>query len=147
MRRLLLLASLAAGLSATQAQTPLLLAAAPASLASVRYSAADTVRAVRHLFQHRNKGTAGTLGAGGAIVGQGATKLLVRADTTVAKHRHEAGPDILVGSALIGAGVLRTQRFGPERYAQVVTAYEQGQPLPDYVRRRLKPKYFRYREF
>lgn len=145
MRCLFLFALLAIGATAAQAQTTS--PAAPTSLASAHYSAADTIRAVQHLFQHRSKGTAGTLSAGGAIVGQGTAKLLQRSDTTIAKHRHEAGPDIVVGSALIGAGVLRTQRFGPERYGQIMAAYEQGQPLPEYVRRRLKPKYFRYRGF
>lgn len=148
MRCLFLSALLVAGVSAAQAQTP---ASAPpatsASLASAHYSSADTVRAVRHLFQQRGRGAAGTVAAGGSLIGQGTSNLLQRSDTTLAKRRLEARQDVLAGSLVLGYGALRTQRFGPERYEQIVAAYEQGQPLPDYVRRRLKPKYFRYREF
>ncbi|UYZ58319.1 hypothetical protein [Hymenobacter latericus] len=137
---------------------PLLLSAAPAlaqtaavppsgPLSAARYSPADTLRAVRHLFQQRGKGGAGYLDGGSALVGQGTSGLLQPRDTVLADCRIEARQNVLAGGLMMGYGLFRTQRFGPERYEQVAAAYAQGEPLPAYVRRRLKPKYFRYRSF
>ncbi|GAB3826497.1 hypothetical protein [Hymenobacter jeollabukensis] len=146
MRRLFLLLALAAAASAARAQTPGSPAATP-SLATAHYSAADTIRAVRHLFEHRIKGAVGYADAGSAVLTAGAVAMALRTDSTSEGQRIDSNRDMLVGSALMGYGVFRAVRFGRTRYEQVVTAYVQGEPLPPYVRRRLKPKYFRYRAF
>ncbi|MCC3156154.1 hypothetical protein LJ737_02840 [Hymenobacter sp. 15J16-1T3B] len=147
MRRLLLLATLAATASTAVAQTATPAAPAAPSLATARYSAADTIRAVRHLFEHRIKGAPGYVDAGGTILTAGAVALALRTDSTAEGRRVESNQDMMVGSALMGYGIFRAVRFGRTRYEQVVSAYAQGEPLPPYVRRRLKPIYFRYRGF
>ncbi|WP_162910779.1 hypothetical protein [Hymenobacter oligotrophus] len=137
----MLLLSAAPALAQTAAVLP------PGPLNNARYSPADTLRAVRHLFQQRGKGGDGYLDGGSALVGQGIAGLLQPRDTTLADRRIEARQNVLFGGLMAGYGLFHTQRFGPGRYAQVAAAYAQGEPLPAYVRRRLKPKYFRYRSF
>ncbi|RAK63193.1 hypothetical protein [Hymenobacter edaphi] len=148
MRHLFLLAALLAAAPAASAQssTPAAAPAAP-SLASAHYSAADTIRAVRHLFEHRTRGAGGYADAGGTILTAGAVAMALRTDSTAEGQRIDNNSDLMVGSALMGYGLFRAARFGRPRYEQVVGAYAQGEPLPAYVRRRLKPKYFRYRAF
>ncbi|GAA4372477.1 hypothetical protein [Hymenobacter koreensis] len=123
-------------------------AAGPANtLATARYSPADTIRAVRNLFGLRSKGALGYTAAGSAVLAEAAVTTALRPPGTSTGQRIDTNRDWLFGSAMMGYGLLRTKRFGKHRGEQIIAAYEQGEPLPSYVRRRLKPKYFRYRPF
>ncbi|OON71032.1 hypothetical protein B0919_03300 [Hymenobacter sp. CRA2] len=138
--------AVAASSSSAVAQSATAAATLP-PLASLRYSAADTIRAVQHLFTRRLKGAAGYVGGGSATLSKAAVGMALRNDSTSQGQRIDTNQDVLGGGLMLGYGLWRTQRFGPERYAQIVAAYQQGEPLPGYVRRRLKTKYFRYRAF
>lgn len=144
MRHLFLLALLTGLAAAASAQTP---ATATSSLASARYSQADTLRAVQHLFQRRIRGGLGMADAGSATLTKGAVAMAFRNDSTSEARRIESNQDMLFGTAVLSYGVFQARRFGRGRYEQIVAAYAQGEPLPEYVRRRLRPRYFRYRPF
>ncbi|MFD2784430.1 hypothetical protein [Hymenobacter rubripertinctus] len=133
--------------------------AAPAAiphsdLSSLRYDRSDTLRAVQHLFMQRSKATRGWLQAGTGILVEGAVKKVV-AKASKRKNQPEyvqdfyedldqqASQDIVVGALMTGYGAYRLSRFGPGQYRRVVVAYQEGQPLPPYLTRKLKTKYFR----
>ncbi|RTQ47516.1 hypothetical protein EJV47_19045 [Hymenobacter gummosus] len=127
------------GLSSAKAQTT-------NSLADARYSRADTLRAVGHLFAKRTKGAVGYTSAGASIVS--ASLFRPKPDEWVpAIEKQSTRGGWLFGGAMLGYGAARLSRYGAERFEQITAAYEQGEPLPPYVRRQLKTKYFRYRPF
>ncbi|MBT9392505.1 hypothetical protein KLP40_04955 [Hymenobacter sp. NST-14] len=146
-------------LPAATAQTLALVPAAapatalPADLSTLRYDRTDTLRAVQHLFMQRSKATRGWLQAGTGILLDGTVKKVVVAaqppnQPDYKKDYYEnldqqASQDILVGTVMTGYGLFRLSRFGPRQYQRVVLAYQEGQPLPPYLTRRLKVKYFR----
>ncbi|MBT2558338.1 hypothetical protein J7E24_11125 [Hymenobacter sp. ISL-91] len=131
--------------------------AAPAavlpSLSTLRYDRTDTLRAVQHLFMRRSKAVRSWLEGGTAIMATGAVKKTIVA-TSSKKERQEhsahyhdleqsANQDLLVGGMMTGYGIFLNARFGPRQYQRVVAAYQEGQPLPPYLNRKLKTKYFR----
>ncbi|RSK43854.1 hypothetical protein [Hymenobacter rigui] len=120
-------------------------------LSTARYDRSDTLRAVRYLFMRRSQATRGWLQAGTglaatAVVEKGmlATTSLRKQDKQYYQSRQQnANGDILLGSLITGYGLLRLSRFGPQQYQRVLNIYLQGGPLPQYLTRRLRPKYFR----
>jgi hypothetical protein len=134
-------------MTTSQAQT----APPHSDLSTAHYDRSDTLRAVRHLFMQRSKATRGWLQAGvglaaTAVVEKGmlATTSLKAQDKPYYQSRQqEANSTIVMGSLMTGYGLLRLSRFGPQQYQRVLNAYRQGEPLPRYLSRRLKPKYFR----
>lgn len=104
----------------------------------------DTVRAVRLLFAgHDARSTTGlAVGIGGlGALGVGALLPAPIGSPTL------KGSTVVTGAlaASIGAGLAlrRMLRFSPRHRDQVLAAYQQGEPLPRYVRRRLRPEHFR----
>lgn len=129
-------------------------AAAPvdhSGLSSARYDRADTLRAVRHLFMQRSGATFGLLQAGTNMVATAAAEKTALATSGIKKvdkqyyqdQQQEANGDLVVGGLMAGYGLLRLSRFGPRQYQRVTEAYAQGAPLPSYLTRRLKTKFFR----
>lgn len=124
------------------------------SLSTLRYDRSDTLRAVQHLFMQRSRATRGWLQAGTAILLEGTVKKVVVKASELKKQPEyvqdyyedldqQANQDIVVGAMMTGYGIFRLSRFGPRQYQRVVAAYQQGQPLPPYLNRKLKTKYFR----
>ncbi|NVO85724.1 hypothetical protein [Hymenobacter terrestris] len=123
------------------------------SLSTLRYDHTDTLRALQHLFIRRSKAVRSWLEGGIAIAATGVVKKTAVATTSEAKRQeHEAyyddleqsaNQDLVVGTLMTGYGVFLNARFGPRQYQQVVAAYQQGEPLPPYLTRKLKTKYFR----
>ena len=124
------------------------------SLSTLRYARTDTLRALQHLFMQRSKATRGWLQAGTAILLEGTVKKVVVKTSELKKQPEyvqdyyedldqQASQDIVVGAMMTGYGIFRLSRFGPRQYQRVVAAYQQGEPLPPYLQRKLKTKYFR----
>ncbi|RAK63815.1 hypothetical protein [Hymenobacter edaphi] len=103
----------------------------------------DTVQAVRRLFNgHDAASTSGlAVGVGGlSVIGVGA---LMPAPFGNPGLR---GNFIATGALATGVGaglsLRRMLRFSPKHRDEVLAAYQQGEPLPPYVRRRLRPEHF-----
>ncbi|MDB5239862.1 MAG: hypothetical protein JWP57_487 [Spirosoma sp.] len=117
----------------------------------VTNSRSDSVLAIHRLFQSRR--TSGKILTIGAVpIALGAT--FVGALITVGNYYNNAGSPrpivdgIASGIALAGLlpgiiGIPQLIRFRKKKENALVSAYEQGGPLPVSVRRRLKPNYFR----
>ena len=131
-------------------------AAGPAalpSLSTLRYDRTDTLRALQHLFMQRSKAMRSWLETGTAIMATGAVKKTMVATSSKKKRCDnesyyenldgDANGDLLIGGLMAGYGAYRYTRFGPRQYQRVVAAYQEGQPLPSYLKRKLKTKYFR----
>lgn len=124
-------------------------------LSTARYDRADTLRAIMHLFVQRSKATRGWLQMGTSTVATAAVEKAALAASGVKKwdksfyeaRQQEANGDLLIGGLATTYGLFRLSRFGPQQYQRVTEAYEQGAPLPAYLTRKLKTKYFRYRPF
>lgn len=111
---------------------------------------ADTVLAVQRLFKRRR--TSGKILTIGAVpVALGAT--FAGAMISVYNYYGNSGsPKPFVDGiafGVAGAGLLpgiigipQLIRFKKKREKAIISAYEQGSPLPVYVKRRLKPKFF-----
>ncbi|WP_157530473.1 hypothetical protein [Hymenobacter norwichensis] len=120
-------------------------------LSAIRYDRADTLRAVQHLFMQRSKATRDWLETGVGILASGVVKKTVLAASGLKREekeyyrglQQEANEDLVVGSLLAGYGIFRLSRFGPQQYQRVMDVYAQGGPLPQYLSRRLKTKFFR----
>jgi hypothetical protein len=114
------------------------------SLTATRPSRLDTVLAVRRLFKAKDAGSTEMLGSGLLlVVGTGIAAFAP--PTVVGSLGSTQAPAVgLLSSGIsIGVGLVRSMRYRNKRRDEVLAAYEQGEPLPTYVRRRLKPKYFR----
>lgn len=143
-------AATAQTLAVVQSTAP---AVAHSDLSTLRYDRTDTLRAVQHLFMQRSKATRGWLQASTGILLDGAVKKVVVAaqPTNQPEYKKDyyeelnrnASEDIVVGTLMTGYGLFRLSRFGPQQYRRVVLAYQEGQPLPSYLTRRLKTKHFR----
>lgn len=118
--------------------------AAPMLANAPRYSMEDTMRAVQHLFMRRTRGAEGWASSGGGLVANAALRKAVLRRRSPEWRRQQDNGDLLIGGLMLGYGLWKMARFGPEQCETVLVAYEQGQPLPEYVRRRLKPRFFRY---
>ncbi|WP_426491817.1 hypothetical protein [Hymenobacter sp. 102] len=133
--------------SSLRAQT----AQSHSDLSTARYDRSDTLRAVRYLFMRRSQATRGWLQAGTGLAATAVVEKGMLATTGLKKQdkqyyqtrQQEANGDILLGSLITGYGLLRLSRFGPQQYQRVLNAYLQGGPLPQYLARRLRPRYFR----
>jgi len=146
------LLTLTAGLCLT-AGTTLQAQTAPlhSDLSTARYDHSDTLRAVQHLFMQRSNATRSLLEVGGGLLATAAVRKVAINASGVEKVdkqdyqilRQDANQDLVMGGLMAGYGMFRLTRFGPQQYQRVLTAYLQGGPLPQYLTRRLKPRYFR----
>ncbi|AHJ97507.1 hypothetical protein Hsw_1912 [Hymenobacter swuensis DY53] len=122
-------------------------------LSTARYDRSDTMRAVQHLFMQRSKATRVWLNMGlDAAVGATLDKAALAAVAAFEPDKRyyktwqqQANGDMVMGSLAAAYGFYRLSRFGPQRYQRVMQAYAQGGPLPEYLQRRLKNRYFRLR--
>jgi hypothetical protein len=137
-------------LAAAQA-TPTAAPVAYSGLSAARYDRSDTLRAVQHLFMQRCEATRSWLQAGTGIMATAVVEKTALAVSGVKKadkryyqdQQQQANGDLVMGGLMTGYGLFRLSRFGPLQYQRVTEAYAQGQPLPPYLTRRLKTKYFR----
>lgn len=126
---------------------------AHSDLSTARYDRSDTLRAVQHLFMQRSKATRAWLNLGldvavGAALDKAAMAgaSALEPDKRYYKTRQQqANSDMVLGSLAAVYGFYRLSRFGPQQYQRVMQAYAQGGPLPEYLQRRLKTRYFRLR--
>ena len=123
----------------------------PSDLSTAHYGRSDTMRAVQHLFMQRSRATRAWLNLGldvavGATLDKAALAAVAafEPDKRYFKARQQqANGDMLMGSLAAAYGFYRLSRFGPQQYQRVMQAYAQGGPLPEYLQRRLKTRYFR----
>ena len=124
-----------------QAQTPDAPAATQSAAAAVASTMTpDSVSAVRKLFQQRRTG-GGVLSA----IGIGATGAIARGLSSGDAGGNAGGAILsvaVIGGIPAGVGISKLVRFSKPREEAIVAAYQQGKPLPSYVRRRLKPTHF-----
>lgn len=50
---------------------------------------------------------------------------------------------MLIGGVLAGVAINKEARFNKKKESEMLTAYQQGQPLPAYVRKRIKNKHMK----
>jgi hypothetical protein len=108
------------------------------------YTREDTVYAVRRLFNGRDKDATYQLARSlGVMTASGTATLLP--PPFGRPQLKQSVVAVGLGSGLIGAGlgVWRMRRFSHKRRDEVLAAYQQGEPLPTFVRRRLRPGHFR----
>ncbi|MBX0289899.1 hypothetical protein K3G63_05580 [Hymenobacter sp. HSC-4F20] len=150
MLKAILLLAAGCGLTANAcAQAPT--APLPSDLSTARYDRSDTLRAVKHLFIQRSRATRGVLQVGASTVATAAVEKVALASSDMKKRdksfyetrQQETNGDLLIGGLATTYGLFRLSRFGPHQYQRVTEAYEQGAPLPPYLTRKLKTKYFR----
>jgi|GEM_PF-6742951 len=123
-----------------QAQIPDAPAATQSAAVAVASTAADSVSAVRKLFQQRRTG-GGVLSA----IGIGATGAIARGLSSGDASGNAGGAVIsiaVIGGIPAVVGISKLIRFSKPREETIVAAYQQGKPLPSYIRRRLKPSHF-----
>ncbi|WP_133274048.1 hypothetical protein [Hymenobacter radiodurans] len=105
---------------------------------------ADTVRAVRHMFQrHRTGGWIWT-GIGSAF----ALRIVSVAASSSSSDGFSSSPSgTVVGVAVLGGipasvGIGKLTRFSKAKEDQTIALYDKANVLPPYVRNRLKRKHF-----
>ncbi|RTQ50916.1 hypothetical protein EJV47_09900 [Hymenobacter gummosus] len=136
-----LLLSLALGRHPARAQLrrPLL---APAPTRS--YTLEDTAYAVRRLFDKRDGAATALLARSlGVLSGVGIAALLPISLGSGGVKQGLVGAGLLTGAIGAGVSLPRMLRFSRKHRDEVVAAYLQGEPLPTYVRRHLRPEHFR----
>lgn len=105
-----------------------------ASTPSTAVASTDSVKAVQRLFRSRRTGS-NILGfPAGYCLGYGA----------VATAQGEAGAagTLGIGVVLSTVTIAKGVRFSKMREEEILTAYQQGKPIPKNVRRRLRKKHF-----
>lgn len=102
--------------------------------ATSSYDGTDTVAAVRNLYARRRTG-----GWRYINILSGAT--ILPAVALLLLDSNPAGLGV-VGTS-IGVGIGKLVRFSSKKEEAVVNAYQQGQPLPHSIRKRLRKKHFR----
>ena len=142
MKRLLLLfvslLLLAQGPARAQAVPP----AVADSLAEVART--DTSLAVQRLFLAQRRAGRVRLILGALVVGGGSLSLATGHPETTYQRVSGVGLGLATGyyAYQLIDGLVQLRRFRPGREKQVLENLENGQPLPRWVRRRLRPGYF-----
>ncbi|SMB87879.1 hypothetical protein SAMN00120144_1437 [Hymenobacter roseosalivarius DSM 11622] len=99
---------------------------APAAFSS------DSLQAVQKLFKSRRTGAVLLAVPGGYVFGAGLANV------------QEGGiSSMLIGGVLAGVAINKEARFNKKKESEMLTAYQQGQPLPAYVRKRIKNKHMK----
>ncbi|WP_188559466.1 hypothetical protein [Hymenobacter glacieicola] len=113
----------------------------------MHYATSDTARAIINLFAKRQGGGAlwvimsGLYTARGLVAAQGAYRTTING-VVVEERDADVTPVVLIGSLGAGYGVSKLARFSNGRLEQTLQDHSQGKPLPTWIRRRLKPKFF-----
>ncbi|GAB2956701.1 hypothetical protein GCM10027048_23580 [Hymenobacter coalescens] len=103
----------------------------------------DTVRAVRRLFNARSHHGAWLLSGSGVVAaGVGIANIWPAYYGPRITRGQASGLGLLFSGSTVGLGLWRSIRFSTKRRDEVVAAYQQGEPLPRFVRRRLQTKHF-----
>jgi hypothetical protein len=140
-RTLLPIMLVIAFVSEARAQTPAVPAATQSAAAAVASTAApDSALAVGNLFRQRRTGGWIWTAIGGIST--------IR--TAVASSHPDVGGNaggkvlgvVALGGIPVGVGISKLARFSYAREEEILKNYQEGKPLPRYIRRRLKPKHF-----
>lgn len=107
-----------------------------------RYPNDKEARAVIHLFSRKQRGGFVWLTAGAATIGLIASQTGTKTHDSGVTTTFEVTP---VGYGLLvglfgGVGVGKLSRFSNDKLYQALASHEQGQSLPGYVLKRLRPK-------
>ncbi|MCC3157979.1 hypothetical protein LJ737_12075 [Hymenobacter sp. 15J16-1T3B] len=103
----------------------------------------DTVQAVRRLFnKHDATSTTGLATGVGGLSAIGVGALMPAPFGNPALKRNFISVGTLATGIGAGLSLRRMLRFSPKHRDEVLAAYQQGEPLPRYVRRRLRPEHF-----
>ncbi|TLM93005.1 hypothetical protein [Hymenobacter jeollabukensis] len=98
---------------------------------------------MRRLFAaYDGKGTAMLARSAGVLSAFGVATLLPAPFGAPGLKQTIAGVGLLSGSVGAVLGLSRMVRFSARHRDEVLAAYQQGEPLPRYVRRRLRPEHF-----
>ncbi len=129
--------------------TGLLLAQLPARAQAVADSLADVARtdtslAVQRLFRARRRAGLTRVVLGGVVVGSSSVLLAGRRPETTYQRVASVGLGLAAGyyAYQLIDGLVQLRRFRPGREKQVLENLENGQPLPRWARRELRPSYF-----
>ena len=98
------------------------------------HSKADTVNALHRLFAKRRSGAQFNTGTTSYI-------FLLPSIALLALESNPAG--VLVVGASMGIGIGKAIRFSPKKETALIAAYQNNQPLPSKMRKRLKQKFFK----
>ncbi len=136
---LLILSLLLAQLPARAQTTP---AALADSLADVAH--ADTSIALQRLFLAQRRTGRTRLVLGALVAGSGSVLLASARPETTYQRVSGVGLGLASGYYLYQLidGLVQVRRFRPRREKQVLENFENGQPLPRWVRQKLRPSYF-----
>ncbi len=130
-RTLLILLFLFNGIA--HAQTTQTGPAVSSSETIITSSATDTVAAVKKLFAQRRRG-------GWFYTSRITGFSILPAIALLALDSNPIGIGLI--GASIGVGVGKLIRFSSKKENAIISAYQQGKPLPQPIRRRLKSKFF-----
>ncbi|GAA4371796.1 hypothetical protein GCM10023186_00660 [Hymenobacter koreensis] len=112
-----------------------------------RYGQKDTAVAIINLFAKRQGGgaawlvTSGIATVRGYAASRGANQRSING-VVVDESDANPAPVFIIGGLAAGYGVSKLVRFSNGRLEETLTSYAAGKPLPTWVRRRLKPKFF-----
>jgi hypothetical protein len=99
--------------------------------------ATDSAQAVRTLFRKRRNGGTVYTSIGSLVLLRGVL-FSGSADELVASG--------VIAAPFIAVGISKLSRFGNKKEEQYIKQYQQGKPLPRFIRRRLQPDFFRQAE-
>jgi len=109
---------------------------------------ADTVAAVRRLFELRREGAGVLMGGSTALILIGGAAS--RGSDGFGSDQFKFMVGIIATGACVAAplavGIAKRIRFSHRKEAALLTAYQRGQPLPKKIRRRLREKHFQPKE-
>lgn len=107
------------------------------------YTREDTVFAVRRLFQKQDQQSTTRLAIWlGSVSGVAVGAFLPAPFGNPGLKASSIATGAVVAGTMSGLALGRMLRFRPARRDQTLAAYQQGEPLPRYVRRRLRPEHF-----
>jgi hypothetical protein len=96
---------------------------------------ADSALAVQRLFAKRRTGSTILALPGGYFLGYGAV--------SAARGIDGGGVTLGLGAVLSSVAVAKNIRFSKAKEDEILSAYQQGKPIPKNIRRRLKQKHFK----
>ncbi|QIL77016.1 hypothetical protein [Hymenobacter sp. HDW8] len=108
--------------------------AAPILTSTPAFSS-DTLQAVQKLFRSRR--------TGGAILGFPGGYMLGYGLVSTARGIDGAPATLAIGAVLSGISLSKSARFSKLKEAEIISAYQNGKPLPAYVRTRIKSKHLK----
>ncbi|SHL17604.1 hypothetical protein [Hymenobacter psychrotolerans] len=96
---------------------------------------ADSTKAVQRLFAKRRTGSTILALPGGYFLGYGAV--------STAQGTDGGGVTLGLGAVLSSVAIAKSVRFSKAKEEEILSAYQQGKPIPKNIRRRLKQKHFK----